>query len=147
MPVQSTPPAPVVTRPEILASSRTPTCTSGRGKRNSITPQGETNNLTSYEGAGGIQVGGILRRSLIALERGDIAKLPFSDDVKADSRLLMRRNVRERAEALAPFLTFDPDPYIIIGDDASRLLVDDGRVHDVGELPCTRVTTGSPGRR
>ena len=35
----------------------------------------------------------------------------------ADSRLLMRRNVRERAEALAPFLTFDPDPYIIIGDD------------------------------
>ena len=35
----------------------------------------------------------------------------------ADSRLLMRRNVRERVAALAPFLTFDPDPYVIVGDD------------------------------
>jgi len=26
----------------------------------------------------------------------------------------MRRNVRERVQALAPFLTFDPDPYIVI---------------------------------
>ncbi len=43
-------------------------------------PQGETNNLTSYEGEGGIRLGGFLRRLLIALDRGDIAKLPFSDD-------------------------------------------------------------------
>ena len=54
---------------------------------------------------------------LIALDRGDIAKLPFSDDVTPDSRLLMRRNLRERVAALAPFLTFDPDPYIVVGDD------------------------------
>ncbi|MEY2428324.1 MAG: uncharacterized protein QOJ40_1209, partial [Verrucomicrobiota bacterium] len=31
--------------------------------------------------------------------------------------LLMRRNVRDRVTALAPFLTFDLDPYIVIGDD------------------------------
>jgi uncharacterized membrane protein (UPF0182 family) len=118
MPVQSTPPAPVVTRPEIYFGELTNADVYVRtGQKEFNYPQGETNNLTSYEGTGGIQVGGILRRSLIALERGDIAKLPFSDDVKSDSRLLMRRNVRERAEALAPFLTFDPDPYIIIGDD------------------------------
>jgi len=29
----------------------------------------------------------------------------------------MRRNVRDRTSALAPFLTYDPDPYIVIGDD------------------------------
>ena len=34
-----------------------------------------------------------------------------------DSRLLMRRNVRDRVSALAPFLTYDPDPYIVLGDD------------------------------
>ena len=34
-----------------------------------------------------------------------------------ESRLLMRRNVRDRVAALAPFLTFDPDPYIVVGDD------------------------------
>ena len=42
------------------------------------------------------RVGGFLRRLLIALDRGDIAKLPFSDDVTPESRLLMRRNVRDR---------------------------------------------------
>jgi hypothetical protein len=29
----------------------------------------------------------------------------------------MRRNVRDRVSALAPFLTCDPDPYIVLGDD------------------------------
>jgi uncharacterized membrane protein (UPF0182 family) len=37
--------------------------------------------------------------------------------VNAQSRLLMRRNVRDRVAALAPFLTFDQDPYIVVGDD------------------------------
>jgi uncharacterized membrane protein (UPF0182 family) len=58
-----------------------------------------------------------LRRLIIALDRGDLAKLPFSDDVTRDSRLLMRRNVRDRVSALAPFLAYDPDPYIVIGSD------------------------------
>ena len=58
-----------------------------------------------------------MRRALIAFDRGDLAKLPFSDDVNAESRLLMRRTVRERAAALAPFLTFDRDPYIVLTDD------------------------------
>ena len=47
----------------------------------------------------------------------DLGKLPFSDDVNAQSRLLMRRNVRERAATLAPFLTYDPDPYMVLGED------------------------------
>jgi uncharacterized membrane protein (UPF0182 family) len=29
----------------------------------------------------------------------------------------MRRNVRDRVSALAPFLTYDQDPYIVLGDD------------------------------
>src|SRR6202044_1589892 len=54
---------------------------------------------------------------IIALEQDDLAKLPFSDDVNSDSRLLMRRNIRERVSTLAPFLTYDPDAYIVLGDD------------------------------
>ena len=72
--------------------------------------------------AGGIVIGGFLRRLLIAFDRGDIAKLPFSDDVNAQSRLLMRRNVRDRVAALAPFLTYDQDPYIVVGDDGRTTL-------------------------
>ena len=75
------------------------------------------NNLTSYQGNGGIRLGGWLRRMLIALDRGDLAKLPFSDDVNSESRLLMRRRLSERVEELAPFLTLDRDPYVVVGED------------------------------
>ena len=71
-------------------------------------------------------MGGFLRRLLIAFDRGDITKVPFSDDITQSSLLLMRRNVRERVEALAPFLTFDPDPYIVLGDDGRLSWVMDG---------------------
>ena len=89
-------------------------------------PQGQTNSLTTYEGSGGIVLGGFFRRLLIAIDRGDLTKLPFSDDVTADSRLLMRRNVRDRVKALAPFLTFDDDPYIVIRADGRLAWMMDG---------------------
>jgi hypothetical protein len=54
---------------------------------------------------------------IVALDQNDLAKLPFSDDVNKNSRLLMRRNIRDRVSALAPFLTYDPDAYIVLGED------------------------------
>jgi len=118
MPVRSTVPSITVTRPEIYFGEMTNTDVYVKTRQKEFNyPQGETNSLTSYEGSGGIVLGGFFRRLLVAIDRGDVAKLPFSDDVTAESRLLMRRNVRERVQTLAPFLTFDPDPYIIVGDD------------------------------
>jgi uncharacterized membrane protein (UPF0182 family) len=118
MPVQSSSPGVKVTRPEIYFGELTDTDVYVRTRQQEFNyPQGEVNSLTSYEGSGGIVLNGRLRRLLIALDRGDIAKLPFSDDVTDETRLLMRRNVRERVTALAPFLHFDPDPYIVLGPD------------------------------
>ena len=118
MPIQSTLPEIKVTRPEIYFGELTNTDVYVKTRQQEFNyPQGDTNNLTSYEGTGGIRLGGLLRRTLIAYDRGDITKLPFSDDVSADSRLLMRRNLRERVQELAPFLTLDPDPYVVVGDD------------------------------
>jgi uncharacterized membrane protein (UPF0182 family) len=118
MPVQSTVPGLNVTRPEIYFGEQTNTDVYVKTNQQEFNyPQGDTNNLTSYQGTGGIELGGFLRRVLIAFDRGDIAKLPFSDDVNSQSRLLMRRTVRERISALAPFLTFDQDPYIVLGED------------------------------
>jgi uncharacterized membrane protein (UPF0182 family) len=118
MPIQSTLPDIKVTRPEIYFGELTNTDVYVRTRQKEFDyPQGEGNNLTSYQGDGGIRLGGLLRRALIAYDRGDLAKLPFSDDVSADSRLLMRRNLRERVAELAPFLTLDPDPYVVVGDD------------------------------
>jgi uncharacterized membrane protein (UPF0182 family) len=118
MPVQSTVRSLNVTRPEVYFGELTTTDVYVKTRQKEFNyPQGQTNNLNSYEGNGGILLGGFLRRIIIALDRGDLAKLPFSDDVTPDSRLLMRRNVRDRVATLAPFLTFDPDPYIVLGDD------------------------------
>jgi uncharacterized protein len=118
MPVQSTVRGLSVTRPEVYFGELTNTDVYVKTRQKEFNyPQGQTNSLTSYDGNGGIVLGGFLRRVIIALDRGDLAKLPFSDDVNKDSQLLMRRNVRDRVSALAPFLTYDPDPYIVLGDD------------------------------
>ena len=119
MPVQSTLPGLTVKRPEIYFGEMTNNDVYVKTRQNEFNyPQGDTNSVTSYEGTGGIVLGGFFRRMLIALDRGDLAKLPFSDDVRPDSRLLMRRNVRERVATLAGgFLTFDQDPYMVVGDD------------------------------
>jgi len=127
MPVQSTVPELSITRPEIYFGELTNADVYVRTRQKEFNyPQGETNSLTSYEGSGGIVLGGFFRRLLIAAERGDLTKLPFSDDVNAESRLLMRRNIRERLGALAPFLVFDPDPYVVIGDGGRLLWMIDG---------------------
>jgi len=118
MPIQSTVQSIAVTRPEIYFGELTNTDVYVKTRQQEFNyPQGQTNSLTSYEGNGGIQLGGFLRRILIAIDRGDLAKLPFSDDINPQSRLLMRRNVRERVAALAPLLTYDSDPYIVVGDN------------------------------
>jgi hypothetical protein len=129
MPVQSTAPEIKVTRPEIYFGQATNTdvyvCT--RQKEFNY-PQGESNNYTSYEGKGGIPIGSFGRRLLLAAHAGtgELSKLPFSDDITPESRLLMRRNVRERVRALAPFLTFDPDPFVVVGGDGRLYWMLDG---------------------
>jgi len=118
MPVQSTTPSLSVTRPEIYFGELTNTDVYVKTRQQEFNyPQGDTNNLTSYQGTGGVELGGFLRRAMIAFDRGDLAKLPFSDDVNSQSRLLMRRGVHDRAATLAPFLTFDNDPYVVLSDD------------------------------
>jgi uncharacterized protein len=117
MPVQSTVPSLQITRPEVYFGEMTGNDVYVKTKQQEFNfPQGQTNNLTAYEGTGGIPLGGFLRRILIAINEGDLAKLPFSDDIIPESRLLMRRNVRDRVTTLAPFLTYEPDPYIVISD-------------------------------
>ena len=127
MPVQSVVPGLKVTRPEVYFGELTNTDVYVKTKQQEFDyPQGQTNSLTSYQGTGGIMVGGFLRRLLLAFDRDDLGKLPFSDDVNSQSRLLMRRNVRDRVAALAPFLTFDQDPYIVLGEDGRLSWVMDG---------------------
>src|SRR5262245_38163728 len=117
MPVESTVPEVQLTRPEIYFGELTKWPVYVKTKQKEFNfPQGESNNYSTYEGSGGIRMGSLLRRLVLAWTVGDLAKVPFSDDITADSMLLMRRDIKERVLALAPFLTYDDDPYIVVAD-------------------------------
>jgi uncharacterized membrane protein (UPF0182 family) len=118
MPVQSNAPELKVTRPEIYFGQETNTDVYVKTKQKEFDfPQGETNTFTSYEGTGGIRIGGRASRMLLAWALGDLSKLPFSDDVTPDSRVLIHRNIRELVNGIAPFLVYDNDPYIVINNE------------------------------
>jgi uncharacterized membrane protein (UPF0182 family) len=44
------------------------------------------------------------------------SELLFSNQIRADSRVLFHRNIAERERLVAPFLQYDPDPYLVIAD-------------------------------
>jgi len=78
-------------------------------------PKGEDNVFTTYAGKGGVSLGSVLRKLLFAFRFGAY-QIVLSDDIGPESRILFHRNIRERVEEIAPFLTFDRDPYIVIAD-------------------------------
>jgi len=85
-------------------------------------PMGETNVFTEYEGSGGVDVGGLGTRLMFSIRFGTI-KLLVSDYLEPDSRILFRRSLKERVQAIAPFLQYDFDPYLVIRDDGSLVWI------------------------
>jgi uncharacterized membrane protein (UPF0182 family) len=127
MPVQSDAPEVRVTRPEIYFGERTNehvyVHTSQPGKpapEFNYPASGNVDSYSEYEGDAGIRVGGFFHKIPLALALGDGTNLLFSDYVRSESRLLLHRNVLDRVQRIAPFLTFDSDPYIVI-DRAGKL--------------------------
>jgi len=78
-------------------------------------PSGEENIYNTYKGAGGIPVGQWWQRGIFAEYLKDWQML-FTDQLTPETSLLMRRNIRERIRAIAPFLQFDSDPYLVTAE-------------------------------
>ena len=76
-------------------------------------PKGSDNVYRAYDGTDGVPIGGIAWRALFAWYFGDLNIL-LSQYVTAESRIMFRRNIQERVNAIAPFLGLDHDPYIVI---------------------------------
>jgi uncharacterized membrane protein (UPF0182 family) len=43
-------------------------------------------------------------------------QIAFNDDITGESRILFHRNIAERVNEIAPFLTYDRDPYIVLAE-------------------------------
>ena len=79
-------------------------------------PKGDENVYTRYAGKGGLPIDSLWKKMLFAWELGDLNIL-LSDYLQPDSRLQLRRQVRERIGAIAPFLNLDADPYLVLSDE------------------------------
>jgi uncharacterized protein len=81
-------------------------------------PKGDANVFTTYNGSGGVGIGSIFRQAAFSARFGTV-KLLFSNYFTADSRIMYRRTIKERVQAIAPFLQYDRDPYMVVRDDGS----------------------------
>jgi len=78
-------------------------------------PKGKDNVYAAYDGAGGIPIGATVWQGLFAYYFND-PNLVLSSYITADSRIMIRRNIRERVRTIAPFLRLDRDPYLVISN-------------------------------
>jgi uncharacterized membrane protein (UPF0182 family) len=79
--------------------------------------------FTEYDGADGVNIGSSLRRAAFALRFAD-PNLLFSRNLDGGSRVLFERDIRQRAQTLAPFLDFDSDPYPVVLDGRIQWVLD-----------------------
>ena len=85
------------------------------GTREFHYPRGDDNVFTQYGGDGGLALGSLWRKVLFAL-RFRAYQIVLSNDITDDSRILFNRDIRTRVRTLAPFLSFDQDPYLVVAD-------------------------------
>ncbi len=84
-----------------------------------LSESSEAGATTTWQGSTGVGVGNFFSRLMFAFRFGDL-NLLISNQLTDDSQILFRRAVQERVPELAPFLTYDHDPYIVSADQ--RLL-------------------------
>ena len=121
-PMESTYPELAVTHPQIYYGELTKDYVIVNTKQKEINPKGE-----QYQGSGGIKIGSWFRRLCFGT-RFDFWRVLLSTDPTPESKVLFWRKigtrnpgssktVGDRISHIAPFLKYDPDPYIVIGDD------------------------------
>ena len=86
-------------------------------------PLGNENVFTSYNGTDGIKLSNILKKAIFSTKLGSL-NLFISSAVTKESKVLLNRDIIERATALAPFLQYDTDPYVVINDGKLFWIID-----------------------
>ena len=88
--------------------------------------------LHAYAGDGGVPLGGWFRRLCFAL-RFDFFPILISEKLTPESRIMFRRKIGtrqdeqlvwDRVSYIAPFLNYDPDPYIVINEGKLYWIID-----------------------
>ena len=86
-------------------------------------PSGNENKFSTYQGAGGVPMEGFLDRLAFAIRFTDL-NLVLSNYITDESRIMLRRQIRQRVDAIAPFLQYDSDPYMVISAGKLYWIID-----------------------
>ncbi|WP_283698587.1 UPF0182 family protein [Clostridium perfringens] len=77
-------------------------------------PTGDTENTFNYNGTGGLKMTPFNRVLFSIYEKNP--KILMSSSITSESRIILNRNIVKRVQEIAPFLTYDSDPYIVVHD-------------------------------
>ena len=115
-----------ITRPEIYYGELTNSYVFAKTKSLEFDyPLGDKNEYTVYDGKGGVPVASLGRKILFSLAFGSM-KILLSNDITPESRILYYRNILDRVRRLAPFLSYDHDPYMVITREGRLVWIVDG---------------------
>jgi uncharacterized membrane protein (UPF0182 family) len=77
----------------------------------------------TYTGKGGVPIGNLLNKLVFASYYGE-RNILFNQAIGDNSKIIFKRNPRDRVEAAAPWLTVDTDPYPAVVDGRITWIVD-----------------------
>lgn len=103
-------------------------------------PTATGNINTTYAGKGGVAIDSFLKKAIFAA-RFKTEKILLSSDITPESRIIYNRNINERVRAVAPFLRFDSDPYMVVAADGRLKWIIDAYTHS-NRLPYSKPIKG-----
>ncbi len=139
MPIASQVGAPVVTEPRIYYGEKTNNYVIVNTDIKEFDYASNNENIEkNYEGTkSGIKLN-LINRLIYSIKNMDYTML-ISGYINSDSRLLTNRNIMERVKMAVPFMTLDPDPYIIIDGEGRLKWVVDLYTHS-DQMPYSKLT-------
>lgn len=115
-----------LTRPEIYYGEFTDSSVFvGTDQEEFNYPSGVENVMATYEGTGGFPINSGLLRLAASVATGDY-NIVLTKEMNEESRMMMHRDVRERLRYIAPFIHWEPDPYLVITDEGRLVWIVDG---------------------
>ncbi|HEV2471884.1 MAG TPA: UPF0182 family protein, partial [Chthonomonadales bacterium] len=108
--------------------------------------------LTTYRGTGGIRIGDSELAKLAFSLRLSDPNILLSRGFTSNTRVLFRRDIRQRLRTIAPFLEQDGDPYLVVEPGTGRLVwiidcytISDGFPYSTPhEIPLDSMTSLAP---
>lgn len=82
-------------------------------------PSGSDNIYNTYDGRGGVGIGNFWQRLILGKHLRDW-RMMLTNDFMPQTKVLFRRNINQRVKAIAPFLHYDSNPYLVVANSQGK---------------------------